>query len=291
MFKFDFSLEGQKDKYDSVVSKIKKRDFYQLHNFYILPYMPEKFRGRVVFLPEKFEPEKIYQKQKHRIEKLEADWKQQESDFVKKLLKFFPKLSEIEITISPSLYGTVGSYWLGENSIRVSPRYDRSITGLQKLVITALVHYYNYDPIDILEKNIEKWKQKQEDAAEIEKAVVKSKNGKSFVKIIDTQFAGKLAQQSADYLERLKASSKFEIKRPEKLTKSEKEVFGLMLRNKNKLVTFDQIADEMWGEKAYEKYSEYAITTLMKKLRKKIKEANNRNLLQAQRGVGYILHS
>mgnify|MGYP002336098737 CR=1 FL=1 len=106
----------------------------------------------------------------------------------------------------------------------------------------------------------------------------KSKKHKSFVKIIDTEFAGKLAEKSALYLEKLKAQSKFELEKPENLTKSERNVLNLLLRNKNKLVTFDQIAEEIWKEKQFEKYSEYAITTIIKKI-KKILDNNNSNLI------------
>ncbi len=291
MFTFKFDLESQKDRYKEVKDKIKNNDFYQRHNFYVLPYMPEKFRGRVVFFPEKFEPETIYRKNKNKIQKLETDVIKIKSEFSNKLKEFFPEVDKLDIVISPSLYGTIGSYNIDGNRIQVFPRYDRAIKHLQKLIITALIHFYKYGQEKIIEKNTDKWKKKQEDATKIGKDIVKSKKNKTFTKILDTEFTGRLAEESAKYLEKLKAPSKFEVEKPESLTRSERDVMNLLLRNKNKLVTFDQIAEEIWREKQFEKYSEYAITTIIKKIKKKLKQKTDKHIIQAQRGVGYILHT
>lgn len=291
MFTFKFDLESQLDRYNKVKDKIKNDDFYQKLNFYVLPFMPEKFRGRVVFFPEKFEPEKIYSKQKHKIKKLETEWNHEKSVYIKKLVSHFPKINEINITISPQLYGTIGSYRLDKDCITVRPRYDRNLIGLHKLIITALTHYFEYGPNDNLENNLKIWKEKQSKSKTMEERMVIKSKSKSILKILDTEFAGKLAEESARYLEKLKASSKFEVIKPENLTVSERNVLNLLLRNKNKLVTFDKIAEEIWREKVFEKYSEYAITTIIKKVKKKLLQKTDKHIIQAQRGVGYILHT
>jgi hypothetical protein len=293
MVSFRFNIESQKDRYNAVKDKIKNKDFFQKLNFYVLPFMPEKFRARVVFLPEKFEPQLIYKKQKLKIEKLEEEFNRTKDKFINDLKSFFPKIDDLQIDVSPSLYGTLGSYKFTEDKIEVFPRYDRNYIHLQRLIITAITHYYNYEPIEILERETSKWKQKQEHSAEIERQIIKTKSrkNKSFVKIIDTEFAGHLAEESAKYLEKLKATSKFNVEKPENLTKSEKNVMNLLLRNKNKIVTFDQIAEEIWREKQFEKYSEYAITTIIKKIKNKLKQKTDKHIIQAQRGVGYILHT
>lgn len=280
MITFKFDLESQRQNYDLVIKKLKETDFYQNLNFYVLPKMPEKTRDRVVYLPETFEPEKIYKKHRIELDKLKEVWTKVEKEFVKNIKSVFPYIDNLEIQISPSLYGTIGFYEILENKIIVKPRYDRSIVAVQKLIINSLVHYFNPE-LD--------WEQKQAKVAEIQ-ATFFPKH-KSMLKILDTQFAGKLAEESAKYLEKLKASSKFEFNKPENLTKSERNLLNLLLRNKNKLVTFDQIAEEIWREKVFEKYSEYAITTLIKKLKKKLRQKTNKNIIHPQRGVGYILHT
>lgn len=242
--------------------------------------MPEKFRGRIVFFPEKFEPEKIYKRQKDKIQKLEGDFNKTKDVFYQKLKKFFPEINNLEIFIHPSLYGTVGSYVIYDNKISVFPRYDRTNIGIQKLITNSLVEYHNPKM---------SWGEKQEIASKTQHYFYPDK--KSFIKILDSEFAGKLAEESAKYLEKLKAPSKFEVDKPENLTRSERGVMNLLLRNKNKLVTFDQIAEEIWKEKQFEKYSEYAITTIIKKIKNKLKQKTDKHIIQAQRGVGYILHT
>jgi len=291
MITFKFDLESQKDRYRKVKDKIKNEDFYQRLNFYVLPFMPEKFRGRVVFLPEKFEPEKIYKKQSLKLKKLEQAWESCETEFIEKLSIYFPELNSIDIQIEPSLYGTVGSFNIVGNKIFIFPRYDRGLISTKMIIINALTKYFFFKDNKDLENNTEQWKDKQAKAFEIGQNILNFKKPKSFVKILDTEFAGQLAEESAKYLEKLKASSKFELEKPDNLTRSEKNVLNLLLRSKNKLVTFDQIAEEIWREKVYEKYSEYAITTIIKKIKKKLKQKTDKNIIQAQRGVGYILHT
>lgn len=291
MFTFKFDLESQKDRYNEVKDKIKNKDFYQKHNFYVLPFMPEKFRARVVFFPEKFEPEKIYKKQSLKIKRLEEDWKDCETEFIEKLSCRFPELNKVDVQIEPSLYGTIGSLNIVGNKIFIYPRYDRKIISIKMLVINALTEYFFFRDNEEIEEDTVRWKNKQTKAFEIGQNILNFKKPKSFVKILDTEFAGKLAEESAKYLEKLKAPSKFEVEKPESLTRSERDVMNLLLRNKNKLVTFDQIAEEIWREKQFEKYSEYAITTIIKKIKKKLKQKTDKHIIQAQRGVGYILHT
>lgn len=291
MLTFKFDLESQKDRYNEVKDKIKNKDFYQRLNFYVLPFMPEKFRGRVVFFPEKFGPEKIYKKQSLKIKKLEEDWGNCKTEFIEKLSIHFPELNKVDIQIEPSLYGTVGSFNIVGNKIFIFPRYDRKVNSVKMIIINALTEYFFFNQEGDIENKLEIWKQKQDKAYEIGKEILKFKKNRPFTKILDSEFAGKLAEESATYLGKLKAPSKFEVDKPENLTRSERDVMNLLLRNKNKLVTFDQIAEEIWREKAYEKYSEYAITTIIKKIKKKLKQKTDKHIIQAQRGVGYILHT
>lgn len=285
MITFKFELKEQEGYYKSVKEKLKTQ-FYQNLHFYVLPKMPEKFRGRVVFLPEVCKPDKIYKKQRIRIENLGKEWKLTERDFLKKLKQFFPEINSVNILISPSLYGTVGSYHLKETEIVIKPRYDRKITGLQKLIITALTHYFFFSYSEKIDKTDKVWFDKQNRSAEIENGFFSQQKHKSMLKVLDTEFAGRLAEESSKYLEKLKSVSKAEIRKPDGLTKSENEIFNLLLRNKNKLVTFEEISEWLWREKIEEKYSEYAITKLIERLKKKLPK----NIIHSQRGIGYLLH-
>lgn len=285
MFNFRFELEKQEGYYNLVKNKLKTQ-FYQNLHFYVLPTMPEKFRNRVIYFPETFDPEKIFKKQRIKIETLEKKWNKNEKDFLKKLKKYFPKLDSIDITISPQLYGTIGSYRLDAGKIIVKPRYDRNLLGLYKLIITALTHYFTYGYEDNLESKTEIWEEKQVKSKEIEEKILAKTKSKSMIKVLDTEFAGRLAEESNIYLEKLKVNSKQIINKPDSLTKKENIVFNLLLRNKNKLVSFEEISEWLWKENLEEKYSEYAITKLIERLKKKLPK----NIIHSQRGVGYILH-
>lgn len=285
MFTFKFELKKQGEYYKLVKDKLKTQ-FYQNLHFYVLSFMPEKFRGRVVYLPVVCEPEKIYKKHKLEIDNLEKVWNKTKMEFIKKLKKYFPKLDSINIVVSPQLYGTIGSYRLYDDKIIIKPRYDRNLVGLQKLIITALTHYFIYGSNDNLENRLTTWEEKQNKSKEIEEKILPKNKSKSMVQILDTEYAGKLAEESVKYLEKLKVGSKQIITKPDNLTKNETEIFNLLLRNKNKLVSFDEIADWLWKDKTDEKYSEYAITKLIERLKKKLPK----NLIHSQRGTGYILH-
>lgn len=274
MISFKFDLDKQEEYYKSIKGKLHTQ-FYQEFKFYVLPFMPEKFRGRVVFLPETCEPLKIYRKQKTQIDKLEKSWQKVKDEFVKTLKTSFSKINSVDILISPQLYGTIGSYEIEKNKIIVMPRYDRKVVALQKLIITALITHEGHKL---------SWTEKQNKAFEVQSILFPDK--KSMIKILDTEFAGRLAEKSVKYLEKLKFASKSEIRKPSNLTKNETEVFNLLLRNKNRLVTFEEISEWLWKDKLDEKYSEYAITKLIERVKKKLPK----NSIHSQRGTGYLLY-
>ncbi len=275
MITFKFDLEKQNEYYCLVKKKLNT-NFYQDLHFYVLPFMPEKFRSRIIYLPETCDPELIYRKHKKEIENLETIWNRTKQEFITKLSRYFPNFSSIDILISPSLYGSMGSFKVKDDTVFIFPRYDRGIIGLQKLMIQSIVRFYNPDL---------RWEEIVDESTKIQNILFPNKKG--LFKILDTQFVGGLAEESAKYLEKLKVPSKKIVDKPDNLTKSENIVFNLLLRNKNKLVTFDEIADWLWKDKSEEKFSEYAITKLIERLKKKLPK----NMVHAQRSIGYLLHT
>lgn len=285
MITWEFSLESQRRRYDEVRGKLKT-GFYQNLKFYVLPFIPPKFRNRVVFLPEVCEPEKLYKKHKIQLENLEKEWNKTKSKYLPKISAEFPKMDSLEISISPSLYGTVGGYHLAKGKIILEPRFDRKINDVYQLLINSLNHYFNFGWKKELD-NTPKWQVKQKVSQEIfEKIFGKEKTkSKGMLKILDREFAGKLAQESLEYLNRLGFSQdSSNLPNPTNLTKNEILVFELLKGNRNKLVSFDQIGDALWKDNP-DKYSEYAITKLVERLKKKL----SKNSIHSQRGVGYIL--
>lgn len=286
MITWKLDIQSQKARYDEVKSKLKT-GFYQNLGFYILPFMPEKFRNRVVFLPETCEQEKILRKQKSRLNKLETDWKKSEKAFIKKLAGFFPKIASLDITVSPSFYGPIGSYRLGNNRLTILPRYDRKLADVQKLLINALAHYFFFGAGHDLEKSEKAWLIKQNKAREIQDKIFPNSKSRPMTKILDGEFAGNLAQKSVEYLKKLKFLLESKPLKPKKLTPKERKIFNLLSANRDILVSFEEIGDAIWGDIAADKYSEYAITKLMERLKKKLPK----NSIHSQRGGGYILFS
>lgn len=280
MITWKFDLDWQKTRYKEVKDKLKT-GFYQTHKFYVLPFMPEKFRNRVVFLPEVCEPNVIYKKQRIKLQKLETEWKKKESEFIKKIKNFFPKVKELDILIFPSFYGPVGSFELKKSKIIIKPRYDRNIEVVQKLLINALVNKY------LIIKKETGWRDKQDKVSNIQNKIFPISKCKQMKKILDTEFVGSLAQKSQEYLQKLGMSKTIKVAKPKNLTKKESLIFDLLVKNKDKIITYDQIADTLWGEFQDEKYSEYAITKLMERLKKKLPI----NIIHSQRGTGYLLYS
>ncbi len=288
MIEWNYTLENQGKIYNLVYQKLKNFDFFQNLNFYVLPFMPQKFRARVIYFPANRNDKKLFTKNIKRVDKLKTEWTKSEDIFLKKLKFYFPKIDSISIHIEPSIYGTIGSYDTKYNNfIYIYPRYDRDLIGIQKLLINALTHYFMFDPKDDMNNPSKIWLEKQMVSKKIQEEMFPTHKQKSMTEILDRQFSGKLAEKSIKYLQELELIKLIEVKKPSNLTKSESITFDLLIKNKAKIVSFDDIADNLWKDNLEEKYSEYAITKLIERLKKKLPK----NVIHVQRGVGYILIS
>lgn len=288
MAKWNYTLENQDKIYNLVYEKLKKFDFFQNLNFYVLPFMPQKFRDRVIYFPLDRDDKKLFTRNIKRVDRLKTEWEKSEGNFFDKLRSYFPKVDELNIYIEPSIYGTIGSYDTKyNNSVYIYPRYDRNLIDIQKLLINALTHYFMFDPKDSMEALSPIWQEKQKIARQIQESIFPSPKFKSLTEILDRQFSGKLAEKSIRYLQELGFIKLIKVDKPANLTKDESAVFDLLNENKNKIVSFGDIADSIWKENSAEKYSEYAITKQIERLKKKLPK----NIIHVQRGVGYILIS
>ncbi len=286
MITWKFDLNRQTEYYNTFIKQITEKEIWQDLKYYVLPTMPEKFRGRVIFLPKVCEPNKIYIKQKFKLNKLEVEWNKIQPEFESKLKKYFPDIEKVDIVLSPSFYGSVGWYgfWDNGKTILIRPRYDRRIIDIQKLVINALTHYFFISKSNNLEK-IE-WLKKQKLAEKMQlKILGVRKESKTMHSILETEFSGNLASKSIEYLKELGLLKPQKAEVIGKLTKTENKIFDLLIRQKGGLVSFDEIAKTIWGENYFGKYSEYAITKHIENLKNKI----TRNSIHSQRGYGYLM--
>lgn len=72
---------------------------------------------------------------------------------------------------------------------------------------------------------------------------------------------------------------------------SEKKLMNLLLLKRGRVVNYDEIADALWNDDADEKYSLYAISKAIERLRTKVEENGvYSGIIQTVRGEGYILN-
>jgi hypothetical protein len=66
-------------------------------------------------------------------------------------------------------------------------------------------------------------------------------------------------------------------------------VLKLLVDKSGLVVNRDEIADSLWGDKAYEKYSEWAIDKFISLVRGKLKKLNFGGEIKAKKGEGFVL--
>lgn len=71
------------------------------------------------------------------------------------------------------------------------------------------------------------------------------------------------------------------------LTKNEMIILGLLLNNRNKIVTRDELMTELWNNNEY--INDNALTVNISRLRNKLKEVENKEVIETKKGLGYIL--
>lgn len=71
------------------------------------------------------------------------------------------------------------------------------------------------------------------------------------------------------------------------LTKNEMIILGLLLNNRNKIVTRDELMTELWNNNEY--INDNALTVNISRLRNKLKEVENKEIIETKKGLGYIL--
>ena len=74
-------------------------------------------------------------------------------------------------------------------------------------------------------------------------------------------------------------------------SKQEKDLLTALIKNKGKILDFDQVANIIWKDKADDKFSLEAMAKLVENLRRKIKTLGiNKEVIFTKRGKGYIFN-
>lgn len=208
-----------------------------------------------------------------------------------------PRISSITILLTP--FGTAGSF---HHIIKKSGKIDVFITHrpsnpshLAQTIILALLLIQNQQYAD------EKWQDKQIIADYLLSSTILSKLFPDFrlsyykeklpVKFLldGKNFLNKLG---FGYFRKLKVVDSHifwgEKKIDKILSPQEKVVLTTLILRNREVVSHDEIAKALWGEKAEEKFSLWAITKLAQKIRVKLKSLGiNNNLVYTVYGKGY----
>lgn len=122
----------------------------------------------------------------------------------------------------------------------------------------------------------------------------KYKSIDSYKNVIKKQNIAKLAYDSIKYCEELGYPINkllININQVGDLTGKESRILQMLMDRRGEIVTYDEIATVLWGERMVDKFSLYAINKLFDRLRLKLQVSSiNSNIIQSERGVGYLLY-
>ncbi|MBU0975568.1 MAG: helix-turn-helix domain-containing protein [Patescibacteria group bacterium] len=304
--------------------------FYQSKRFYVLPFLPKRFRDRIVYFPQvddfninfskyagipidKPLPQKIQESIQKSIDKTDTfdhiNYLEKAKDFIEGkfgaleqlLAENSLEIDKLTIIVRPVVVSSIGSYYFEDNTIFLNPRFDRQPKDIAKLLLSAIVHrsmlpgYLKNSPDNkLVKENVWNLRQKVStflfSTKEFGKLFGSSKGVET---ILDSAYSGKLAIQSTEYLNILKnpvTASIDKIEDLSALSNKEKEIVGKLKTSKNKIVPFDKLAEIMWREDVDRNYSLYAITKAIERIRTKLTEMSIPNVIHTQRGAGYVLY-
>jgi hypothetical protein len=240
-----------------------------------------------------------------RKQKIIEGWNKIESDFFNDIETFLShskndlcKIKEIEVLITP--FGTAGSYMVyndgnGEFRLTLSCRMDMDEGNIARIILNGL-YKIGHDRSEIGEIS---WYERMGTVEYLMNYAVFSKYWKS-VMISDEKLI-KYSRDSEIYLVKLGFPNDTQIRVLDTndivingemnnglFTAQEKGVLIEMLINRNKIYSYDEIADILWEDDSDAKFSLYAIAKVIENIRRKLKyQGLQGNLIKTVRGKGY----
>lgn len=290
-----------------------KNHSYQNRRFYILERPENKFKSRVLLVPRGFiDNPKIIADIKV-LENLATPYRASLSSFISEITNSLPIYRNLlstdftqeeisQIQIRPVIWGTLGSFPNRQGEYILYPRSDRNPNQVFQLIVNVLItqrYFKDKGTNPSYDLNPSIWKEKQSLVNQITKKILKLNptalegTTDSLVNTLQKNYKGNLVKQSAKNFAKLgypiKQSIDLKVLRP-RLTKKEFQILNELSENKLEIVTFDKLSEILWKENAIEKFSLYAITKRVERLRTKLKKNGiSENTIHTQRGEGYVL--
>ncbi len=325
---WNYSLQTEAERILPVAHHIRTR-FYQKKHFFVLPHIVKR-NSRVICFPDlKYDKvpdfwERVVSRENclqiHAPDLVSAvadllphvllDYSNLKSSWESVADRLFPILSSLlpgyfngidTIEIRPTQYGSVAaslSAWLPEErNLIVYIRSDCDISHIvEAMFIDRLdkvksVHSFNWEE----KEAIMDFLMMHTPLKELFPHYVPT-----LASLKDTQ-QGKLMEQSKLYLQKLgfgteqifaqRGDMVKMLGKDFPLVNSEKKLMSLLVLKRGAVVSYDEIAETLWEKDADEKFSLYAISKTVERLRARVKSAGVfPDIIQTIRGTGYILN-
>jgi len=278
---------------------------YSKHNFTKGPFnIPEKTKTLL-----KSELEQFDRIPQTRIDELRSEWQSIKKAFFKDLQYIFDyKEYNIKtIEIRPTLFGTKSSYSPPNKTgkLFIYTRIDCGTENIGEMITSIIISYILRLPYDI-RTGIE-WIKKENLCDFILKHSRLSRYFPKFrptLEVLEEIYNARLIQKSKKYFAKLgfPIESFLAIKNNRVFNKqNEQYLFGLstmqgkilkyLISKRNQICTFDELATILWEKKASERFSLYAISKIIQRIRECLKQNDIiSEIIHTQRGRGYVLY-
>ena len=228
----------------------------------------------------------------------EIDWNIYDEEILKKVINVLTSLFDIKefnLYIHPTSNGTIGSYtYFRNNQMHVYSRLDASTQDLVECIFGGIVKELHPG------EDWETYQGLQEFI--VYKTVIKDILGvrKNFISDVKEPDLKLLEISNANYLELgFPVCKGIELKngqlsllnygRIDFLSEKEFSVLNLLVKNCNVVISFDNIANVLWGEESTEKYSLQAISKVIERIRKKLDMYGlKKQVIYTRRNEGYV---
>lgn len=288
--KFINSPKSEKKRWD-VTRKEVANSWFESHGFLVMPELNHEVEPQIqVICPRDFEYQAVD------VIKFQREWEEVEGEFWEELEHYLPgaKKSHENVVVDVGRIGTISSsYW---SSGHYYLRSDRSVGDLAAMMINHTL-YAERKSLGVT------WTKRE---ALMDFIMTRPGMLRLFphFKPIFAQLSRipmKWRRYSEKYIETLglpKVKQELELSNGKilimgrvvgkELTKKEKQIMKLLVERKGELLTYDDLADSVWGEGEFKTF--WAINKLLERLRIKLgKLGIDVARIKSVRGQGYLL--
>lgn len=243
---------------------------------------------------------------KAEIFKLQNEWGKIEKMAIPILQNIFSELAIDKLVIIPTLYGTPGSFYRDGKTLYKIIRMDYLVENvIRSIVQIQIKDDLNFAKDDNVALDNNQWYREQEITdylmrhTKLKELFAKYRSLIDDVKVPEADL--EQIRQSNEYYRKLgfPVESVLTMKndsfylfenRIKPLSQVQKKLLEKMLGKSGEVITFEEIAQIIWGENYYDKYSLSTMTKVIFRLRKKLKIAGlQKEVIFTKRGEGYVL--